>query len=502
MANGEHLALLRQGVDAWNEWRANNPHIKPNLSFATGNRITIRGAKLSGVDLSRTNLSRVDLSKADLIGAKLSDANLSEAYLSEVDLIGANLMGADLRGSDLISANLIGANLSQVYLSGADLSKANLSGADLIGAKLIGAKLSGANLSGANLSGANLSGAYLRAANLKGAKLNETNLNLANLSLANLRRAKALDANFHQATLTGVCLEDWHINSATNLDEVICDYVYLQADRKERRPSQGNFAPGEFSKLFQMPLETVELVFRNGIDWQAFFTSFQKLQVEGGGSELAIQSLENKNNGTVSIRINIPPNVNKVVVENYLKREYQYELKAIDKEYRYQLQASYEQIAAYRQQSANLIEIVKLMACRTINVEARTMRETKSVSEAAKVYQDEGKLDGLVNPAQGENIQQSILQKSTSEQNKSLREAATKIQKLLQQLEQIYPINTPLEKQIVVTEVLKRIESNTTLKTWLVGALKGVSTEALKELIDHPLVNVLLAALEEYQEVD
>ncbi|HEY9711639.1 MAG TPA: hypothetical protein V6D48_25750, partial [Oculatellaceae cyanobacterium] len=77
-----------------------------------------------------------------------------------------------------------------------------------------------------------------------------------------------------------------------------------------------------------------------------------------------------------------------------------------------------------------------------------------------------------------------------------------KIQKLLQQLEQIYPINTPLEKQIVVTEVIKRIESNLTLKTWLVGALKGVSTEALKELIDHPLVNVLLAALEGYQEVD
>lgn len=502
MANGEHLALLRQGVDAWNEWRANNPHIKPNLSFATGNRITIREAKLSGVDLSRTNLSRVDLSKADLIGAKLSDANLSEAYLSEVDLIGANLMGADLRGSDLISANLIGANLSQVYLSGADLSKANLSGADLIGAKLIGAKLSGTNLSGANLSGANLSGAYLRGANLKGANLNRTNLSLANLSLANLRRAKALDANFHKAILTGVCLEDWHINSATNLNEVSCDYVYLQADRKERSPSQGNFSPGEFSKLFQMPLETVELVFRNGIDWQAFFTSFQKLQVQGGGSELSIQSLENKNNGTVIIRINIPPDANKVVVENYLKREYHYELKAIDKEYRYQLQVSYEQIASYRQQSANLTEIIKLMACRTINVEARTIGETKSVSETAKVYQDGGQFDGLVNPAQGENIQQSILLDSTREQNQSLTEAAAKIQKLLQQLEQIYPINTPLEKQIVVTEVLKRIESNLTLKTWLVGALQGVSTEALKELIDHPLVNVLLAALEGYQEVD
>lgn len=502
MANGEHLALLRQGVDAWNEWRANNPEIKPNLSFATGNGITSRGAKLSGVDLSRTNLSRVDLSKADLIGAKLSDANLSEAYLSEVDLIGANLMGADLRGSDLISANLIGANLSQVYLSGADLSKANLSGADLVGAKLIGAKLSGANLSGANLTGANLSGAYLRGTNLKGANLKGANLSLANLSLANLRRAKALDANFHKAILTGVCLEDWHINSVTNIDEVVCEYVYLQAEQKERSPHQGNFAPGEFAKLFQKPLDTVELVFYNGIDWQAFFTSFQKLQIEGGGSELYIQALENKNNGSFVIRISIPPDANKVVMENYLKREYEYELKAIDKEYRYQLQVSYEQIATYRLQSANLTEIVKLMACRTINVEARTIVETTSTPEAVKVDQEGVQIDGLVNTSQGENLQTSLAHNSKFEQDKSLTDAAEKIQKLLQQLEQIYPINTPLEKQIVVTEVIKRIESNLPLKAWLVGALKGVSTEALKELIDHPLVNVLLAALEGYQEVD
>ncbi len=502
MANGEHLALLRQGVDAWNEWRANNPHIRPNLSFATGNGITIRAAKLSGVDLSRTNLRRVDLSKADLIGAKLSDANLSEAYLSEVDLIGANLIGADLRGADLIGANLIGANLSHVYLSGADLSKANLSGADLVGAKLIGAKLSGTNLSGANLSDANLSGAYLRGANLKGANLKGSNLSLANLSLANLRRAKALDANFHKAILTGVCLEDWQINSATNLDEVTCDFVYLQAEQKERSPTQGNFARGEFAKLFQKPLDTVDLVFHNGIDWQAFFTSFQKLQLEGGGSELSIQALENKNNGTFIIRISIPPDANKLVIENYLKREYECELKAIDKEYRYQLQVSYEQIATYRQQSANLTEIVKLMACRTINVEARTIVDTKPVPEAAQVDQDTAQIDDLVHTARGEALQQSLPHNSTFEQERNLTEAAAKIQKLLQQLEQLYPINTPLEKQIVVTAVVKRIENNPPLKLWLVGALKGVSTAALKELIDHPLVNVLLAALEGYQELD
>ena len=461
MANEEHLSVLRQGVEAWNEWKANNPEIRPNLSFANGKRITIRGAKLSGVDLSRTNLSRADLSKADLIGAKLNEANLSEAYLSEADLIGADLNSADLSSADLIGANLIGANLNKAYLSGADLTKANLSGADLVGAKLIGAKLSGANLSGAKLIGANLSGAYLRGANLKGANLIDANLIGANLSSSNLHRTKALHSNLYKAILTGACLQDWHTNSATNLEDVICDYIYLQVDQQERRPIQGNFAPGEFTNLFQKALETVDLIFSNGIDWQAFLISFEKIQIKAGILELSLQTIENKNDGTLVIRLSVPNEVNKTDIEHSLKREYEHQLKVIDKIYRYQLQATYEEIATYRHQSIDLIEIVKVMASRTINVETQYLIERRTVSDAA-----------------------------------------AKIQKLLQQLEQTYPTSTPLEKQIVVIEVIKHIESNPTLKMRVVEALKGVSIEALKELIDHPLVNVLLAALEEYQEID
>ncbi len=83
---------------------------------------------------------------------------------------------------------------------------------------------------------------------------------------------------------------------------------------------------------------------------------------------------------------------------------------------------------------------------------------------------------------------------------RALSDVAVKIQKLLHQIEQTYPTSTPLEKQMVVTEVIKHIENNLSLKARVVEALKGVSIEALKELIDHPLVNILLAALECYQE--
>ena len=32
MANQEHLAILKQGVEVWNRWRRHNRDIKPNLS--------------------------------------------------------------------------------------------------------------------------------------------------------------------------------------------------------------------------------------------------------------------------------------------------------------------------------------------------------------------------------------------------------------------------------------------------------------------------------------
>jgi hypothetical protein len=31
MANEEHLAILRKGVEAWNAWRKENPDIRPEL---------------------------------------------------------------------------------------------------------------------------------------------------------------------------------------------------------------------------------------------------------------------------------------------------------------------------------------------------------------------------------------------------------------------------------------------------------------------------------------
>ena len=113
MASKKHVARLRQGVDAWNQWRRENPKIRPDLSRA----VLIR-ANLSGANLRRTNLGAVDLSHADLCGAQLAGAKLRAATLRGAELIGADLRRADLRRADLFGANLSGADLAQAHLNG------------------------------------------------------------------------------------------------------------------------------------------------------------------------------------------------------------------------------------------------------------------------------------------------------------------------------------------------------------------------------------------------
>ena len=45
MANDEHIAQLKKGVGAWNEWREANPDIRPDLEKANLRQANLHGAK-------------------------------------------------------------------------------------------------------------------------------------------------------------------------------------------------------------------------------------------------------------------------------------------------------------------------------------------------------------------------------------------------------------------------------------------------------------------------
>ncbi|MEM6254748.1 MAG: pentapeptide repeat-containing protein [Cyanobacteria bacterium P01_D01_bin.156] len=357
----EQLDRLWQGVKSWNSWREKKSNIKPNLRGANLKGCNLRGVHLNNADLTGANLSTTCLNEANLRGANLcvahlhktdlNGADLSKADLSVVDLSFANLVNADLSGArlphaNLISTNLRTANLSNVNLRHANLLSADLSNVDLSGANLIGVNLSGVNLSGANLLGVDLSGLELIKVTLSG---------------ANLCRVKVLGTNFEKSVFTGACLEDWHINSETRLEDAICEYIYLESGNQNRRPRAGVFKPGEFSALYQQVVDTVDLIFKDGIDWQAFFQSFQDLRSQYTDQDISIQGIEKKRDEAFVVRLEVIEGTDKAKIESSAKEIYGTKLALLEQRYRAELQAKDSTIVAYREQSANLMKITELL---------------------------------------------------------------------------------------------------------------------------------------------
>ena len=55
---------------------------------------------------------------------------------------------------------------------------------------------------------------------------------------------------------------------------------------------------------------------KSGVDWRAFVTSFKQVQGENEGVELSIQSIENKGDGVVVVRVNAPPETNEEKIQS------------------------------------------------------------------------------------------------------------------------------------------------------------------------------------------
>jgi hypothetical protein len=215
LANPEHLAKLKEGVESWGQWRKQNSEVLPDL----------HGANLVGADLSGAILS----------GAILSEADLSKANLSVADLSRANLFRANLAGADLSGAYLAGANLRKAHLGGAHLSAAHLSNANFNEADLREANLTGANLRGANLVGADLRGAILREADLVRAILVGTNLEGANLTASRVYGISAWDVRLEGAIQSKLVItprEETPIQ-VDNLE--VAQFIYLLLSRQKLR---------------------------------------------------------------------------------------------------------------------------------------------------------------------------------------------------------------------------------------------------------------------------
>lgn len=142
MTNQEQFEILRQGVKAWNKWRAENPDVEIDLSGADLYDADLNRINLTGANLKRAFLEKADLGEADLMGADLSHANLIDARLFT-----ANLTGANLRRANLFGADLMGANLTEADMSGATLASAIFANTKVDRAKVSGSWVHAINVS-------------------------------------------------------------------------------------------------------------------------------------------------------------------------------------------------------------------------------------------------------------------------------------------------------------------------------------------------------------------
>ena len=385
-------------VDGYIEYHLLKKVIREDLLSNSGDELSIIAMILTGLVLYVTVCISMkdkkfiwisDLLKAfagsggtTFCGADLTDANFSSAILKNTNFNSAeydetilmrvrwqNVQGLD--SSQLGNSNLANSAIRNLLVTHNGCQKTYVN---------------------ANLQSANLNGVNLNEANLQGAILSDATLHHAELRNANLTEVQALRTNFSDAYLTGACLEAWNIDHTTNLQNVDCQYVYLLQNQQERRPSSGDFAPGEFTKLFQEALSTVDLIFQNGVDWRAFVTAFQQVQVKNEDTLLEIQSIENKGDGVVVVRVSVPSDTSKEKIHSEFNQQYDPALKALEARYQAELQAKDGEITRYREDSANMWEVIKLQAKKPIYVQAiaqaKTMNDSTDQSQIFNVGGD------------------------------------------------------------------------------------------------------------------
>lgn len=300
-------------------------------------------------------------------------STLGGTSFRHANLTNANFSYATLKSTDFRNAN----TTRTLWHKSLNFNQARVGNTILINPKIRDLLITGnghqQDLVNANLRGANLIRADLSYANLKAADLSEATFQDACLEWVNLTQTQAIGTDFTNSQITGACgLATWNIDSTTQLEWVDCRWIYLLeypkagTDDRERRPSSGEFATGEFTSLFQEVLHTVDLIFQNGIDWKAFISTFKRVQVENESTKLDVQSIENKGDGVVIVKVRVPPTANKGKLHSRFMQIYVENLKILEEKYQAELRGREEIIDRYHQQNADMLAVIKHLAARPI----------------------------------------------------------------------------------------------------------------------------------------
>jgi len=349
MANSIHLDKLSQGVNSWNKWRVENSGVKVDLSDTNiSEEVSYRRYKhvLRAVFPMISLLLALALNQYFLqpIGKTLNQDNNQQILLtvfSSIVVLGVYIV-----------VRLTLFKLIAVYIFDL-LATLNLNPGKV-------------DLNGFDLSYADLSDSRLRFADLTAASLRS-----ANLSRSNLSHSRNVGADFEQATLTGACIDNWSVDSSTNLKNIICDYVYLEEGNnpecfEQRRPidKRSCFANNDFSTLVETVSASYDLIFTDGIDWKTFLNTFQEFKGGYDDKNISIQAIESKSENAFVIRIMAVPEIDESEIEK-IKSSYEKKLYSAEKS----LEFSNEKLEFYkgelkekRERNTDLYRVIETLA--------------------------------------------------------------------------------------------------------------------------------------------
>ncbi|MBD2200958.1 pentapeptide repeat-containing protein [Calothrix sp. FACHB-1219] len=304
-----HFQFLRSWAIALSCWHSTSFY---NLDLSN---VNFRGTKLANTDLRAKKLYRTSFQ--DTKG--LERARIDSRYL---DLEIPKVQKLLTKPQDYL----------QDYPQDKDFSNLNLRGAFLQNVKIHCFNFTDSDLSGADMQSADLYGAIFV-------------------------RTQVIGVDFTDANLTGICIEDWSVNSQTQFKNVTCDFVYRRLDENgnpsDKFPLNRNFEPREFESLYQEVENVIEIIFQEGENWQAALYSLIKLQMEDEQLELKLKGVEKRGDvWVVKVTYN----------EAYAKQEVEHRLNATVEEMKYQLAAKEQQIYHLEQEKYKILEIAGYQA--------------------------------------------------------------------------------------------------------------------------------------------
>jgi hypothetical protein len=246
------------------------------------------------------------------------------------------------------------------------------------------------------------------------------------------------------------------------------------------RSNSGEFLPGEFAQLFHSALETINLTLHAGVNWTAFAHSINRINADYKTAQLGIQSIENKGDGIILLKLSTAPGSDTVQIHRDFMQIYE----------------ETKQTLENRRQLNTRDTLLGHNAVDSIH-------PRESINQ----------LFELLNPGLGGNIPRStplfnrIESSAVSTTELSVAattmDAATILSTLLHDLAQRYPDATHAQRlSVTALEIQQKSKIDMRFRAKLIEAAQSSSLLIDQVLVDNPFVPVSFDTIREWLEID